>query len=454
MINQAPAEIPDTSAPVPRPNGTVGPVALADRVFVFQVCIPNYRRKVFELLSDNDDSQFTFIAGDVADPPGLELLETAGAGVRFRLARARFIPLGGGRALSLQPRALSIVIRDRPDLIVAGGNPYWLTTWGLLLLGRILSIPVLLWSHGLNRPERGPKWWIRRSLYRLASGMMLYGDTARELLANRGFDLANLHVIHNSLDVEGQRRATAGIGAKESAAVRARLGIRPNDALVVFAGRVEPAKRLDLLLSATAQLAERARRVHLAIVGDGETRKVLGSMAADLGVSQRVHWLGPIYDDRELARIFRAGDLCVIPGFAGLAIVHAMGFETPVLISDDPDNGPEQEAVVEGVTGYVFQNGDAEDLAQKIEDAIFITRCKERMKSACIAMAQDRYSPRSHAEAFFKATRATLARRRAVARDRIPNSPGNEAAGAAPRPRPNPIAGSDSGDIGDADNGQ
>lgn len=80
------------------------------------------------------------------------------------------------------------------------GSPYDLTACVLTAVGRVLRIPVLLWTHGLHGDESGVNWWVRAWLYRLSRGLPLYDQHAKHLLIAKGVAADHLHVIYNSLD--------------------------------------------------------------------------------------------------------------------------------------------------------------------------------------------------------------------------------------------------------------
>jgi len=182
--------------------------------------------------------------------------------------------------------------------------------------------------------------------------------------------------------------------------------------LVVFTGRLQSVKRLDLLIRAIGQLDRRGRRVHLVLVGEGAERERLVKLASEEGVADLVHFLGALYDERALGLIYKASDLSVIPSGAGLSVMHAMVFGTPVLLHDHlPSHFPEWEAVEEGVTGFFYRHGDVNDLASKIELAVFPVAAKTWMASSCEKVIHERYNP-SHQEAVFvRAVQETIQRR-------------------------------------------
>lgn len=377
------------------------------RVVVQYNCIPHYRRRLFSHLSACSDCEFIIVADSEPDTPFLKVVPVAeDNGIRAVQVRTRVLNLPLLPTLHWQPGALRYVLRYRPDVVIALGSPYSLTAWGLCLLGKVVGIPVLLWTHGVLQEERGSRWWMRSVFYRLAHALVLYGDHAKQILLRKRFCGDRLHVVYNSLDYDAQSHIDAEISNEEQALFRASLNIGQDERLVVFTGRLEAVKRLDLLIEAISLLKARGRVVHAALVGHGAEREALAKLAEQLDVAPLIHFLGENYDERYLGLVLGAGDLCVIPSGAGLSVMHALAFGTPILLHDNlSKHFPEWEAVQDGITGLFYRYGDVCDMALKMERQLFPTSAKARMASACRAVIRDRYNPVAQVEWFVRAVR-------------------------------------------------
>ena len=376
----------------------------APSVLLQQICIPHYRQALFELLSASPDIRFTIAADVEPDTPFLEVVRVSESTIRHRLAKAYSIDMPRCPRFSWQPGLVRLMLQERPDVVIAQGSPYVLTTWVLLVLGRMSNIPVLLWTHGLQGDESGAKWFVRKLLYRLATGLLLYGDHAKRLLIGKSFEPERLYVLYNSLDYQTQKAVASALSDEDVKHFRRSLGIPAEDRIVIYTGRLQPVKRLPLLLDAIGLLNRRGRRVHVVLVGDGRERPALVAQADTLGIAELVHFMGALYNERELAVAISASDLSVIPSGAGLSIMHALAYGTPVLLHDRvEEHFPEWEAVTEGVTGFYYRYGDIEHLAEKIDAALFPHSKKTEMAMACRDVIEHRYNPRRHAEAIMEA---------------------------------------------------
>lgn len=108
---------------------------------------------------------------------------------------------------------------------------------------------------------------------------------------------------------------------------------RPTSLLIV--SRLEPIKGIDIALEAIALVEE---SVTLRVLGDGspENRAFLEDFSRELGLENRVHWLGAVEPDY-VADHFRDADILIVPSrfeAFGNVIVEAMAAGTPVIASD------------------------------------------------------------------------------------------------------------------------
>ncbi|MBX3329771.1 MAG: glycosyltransferase [Nitrospira sp.] len=387
-------------------------------VVLQQVCIPHYRRRLYETLGADPRFRFLVLADPAADVPYLSLSE-APSRCEFKAATQYRIRLPFGRSLSWQPAAVKAVLRYRPDVVIAQGSPYELTAWILTVVGRIYGVPVLLWTHGLQGEESRVKWMVRAWLFRLSRGLLLYGDHAKRLLISKGIAADRLHVIYNSLDDAEQSAVSERILSEDCNRFRRSLGIETDERLICFTGRLQPVKRLPWLLRALNIVVQRGKNVHLALVGDGSERPILESLTEELGLTRLVHFLGPSYDESRLGLVLSASDLAVVPSGAGLSVMHALGYGTPVLLHDKvEEHFPEWEAVKEGETGWFYRNDDLSDCAEKIIGALFPIPQKPAMAAACRSMVNSRYNTTTHAGLFIDAIAKHCTLATAVEKDR------------------------------------
>ncbi|MEX0785569.1 MAG: glycosyltransferase, partial [Dehalococcoidia bacterium] len=151
---------------------------------------------------------------------------------------------------------------------------------------------------------------------------------------------------------------------------RKELGLRDGDRILLFVGRIEPLKGVDILLGAAAQLQSEPDCFVLVIGGDstalGGEMEHLHNLASQLGIAERVSFMGAV-DHERLPVFYSAADVCVVPSFYesfGLVALEAMACGTPVVASRV---GGLTATVRDGETGYLIPWRCPEPFAERLE---------------------------------------------------------------------------------------
>lgn len=143
-----------------------------------------------------------------------------------------------------------------------------------------------------------------------------------------------------------------------------------NEFLMLFTGVLGRDRGLDTVLHALSRLMETGKPIRLALVGDGAMRMELERLARNLGLLERVSFIGRVGHE-EVYRWIALADLCLVPHtdceFIATTmpnkIYDYMMLGKPVLCSDSP---PLARLVRETGAGLTFVSGSDTDLAEKI----------------------------------------------------------------------------------------
>lgn len=364
--------------------GTRNPGARPAVAF-FNPIVAHYRMALVRELWGQGASDYVLFADTQDSISGIAAVDLS-ADRRFRRTPCvRFLD-----RLTWQSGAVREAAFGNFDTYIFLGNGQWLSTWVAAVVARMRGRRVLFWTHGWTRRDRGMKRYLRVIFYRLANGLLLYGDRARSIGMELGFSSTSLYVMYNSLDFDKQQFLLSKQAADAGAAMRAELFGDPNVPMVIAAARLTTAKRFDLLIRAIGVVSRRHRPVNLLIVGDGPERDRLHHLAFAEGV--RVAMVGECYDEERLALLFSAAAVTVSPGNIGLTCMHSLGYGVPVITHDDPEEqGPEYEAVSPGHTGEFFRKGSVDALAASIERWTQSATVPAAVRDRCIATVRERY---------------------------------------------------------------
>jgi len=166
-----------------------------------------------------------------------------------------------------------------------------------------------------------------------------------------------------------------------SSVARSRLGLNGHP-LIVYAGRIDPIKGIDLLLQSVACMKIR-ENAELIVIGGGDLEfdeylRYLQDLSRELGISQRVHFVAAM-DQEHLMYYFNAADVCVVPSryeSFGLVALEAMACGTPVIARKV---GGLQSLVKHGMTGYLVPWHCPEPLANQLEVILENNLLREKM---------------------------------------------------------------------------
>ena len=312
-------------------------------------------------------------------------------GLRWRFVKNFW----AGRFFLWQAGVAGLGLTKEFDAIIYLGQFNILSTIVGAFIARLAGKRVLMWTHGFTRERNSPKEFARGCFYRLAHGFLLYGDRARAIMMQKGFDPKGLHVVYNSLDYEAQKLIRSSVSEDELFRLRRALFPNPHHHVLSFIGRLTPQKKLDMLIRAGKKLHDGGFPVNILIVGDGGERGRLEKLSDECSMREFTRFFGECHDEKEIGRCLMMSAMCVSPGEVGLTAMHALAYGTPVITHDDPSRQmPECEAIREGVTGCFFRYGSVDDLAGKIRNWLTVNgACVRAAGENCISVIEDRYHP-------------------------------------------------------------
>ena len=325
--------------------------AIPARLGVQQRVLPAYRAPFFDALARACPSGLSVFAGS---PQPHEGIFSAG-----RLDAAQ-LTLADNQYLSKMPSTVwwqRNLIRWleawQPQTLIVEANP------------RNLSLPVAVrWMHtrrravigwGLGAPSSRRsrlQFHFYRAFVRQFDALIAYSQRGAEDFISLGFPAEKVFIARNA----AVSRPTSPPPHRPEQGYAGRP-------VVLFVGRLQERKRVDLLLQACAGLPDELRP-RLWIVGDGPAREDLQRLARE--IYPDAEFLGPRHGP-ELDEIFDRADLFVLPGTGGLAVQQAMAHALPVIVGEADGT---QEDLVRPTNGWAVQPGAAAALCAALRSAL------------------------------------------------------------------------------------
>jgi 1,2-diacylglycerol 3-alpha-glucosyltransferase len=274
----------------------------------------------------------------------------------------------------------------KPDVVHI--QDHYPISWSIANLGHKYAVPVAGTNHfmpenlapylqGVSWFKPGFNWALWKwmlTLYNQLNIATAPSRTAAEILRRKGL---RIPVFPISCGVDQQRfRPMPDIDRQ---AMRRRYGLNLDRYTLLFVGRVDGEKRIDLLIRAL-NLINRDD-VQLAVAGQGAAAGTLKKLAHDLNLGDRVQFTGYIPDE-DLPGLLNSVDVFAMPSEAELlsiASLEALSCGRPILAANSQAL---PELVDYGINGYLFNPGDARDAARAIQ--LIIDR-KERWPEMQVA---------------------------------------------------------------------
>lgn len=317
---------------------------------------PHYRAPIYKLMDKELPADFFF--GDKVNTPIKLMNVTDLRGYKKTVKNIRLF----NTAFIWQAGTWKLVFRPYEYFIVTG-SPYILSNFVIALLARLLNKKVLAWSHGMKE-YAGIKKRLREKLYfKLCSHVLLYGEYSKDYMMAQGFKESKLIPIYNSLDHDTQLKVRNSL--QPSPIYQEHFS--NNDPTLIYIGRLQHWKKLDLLVEAHLRLTQQGQACNLVFIGKDVDGTQLEDLVRINGLSKKVWFYGPSYDEEEIGKLIFNADLCISPGPVGLTALHALTYGTPVITNNDFSRQmPEFEVIKRNVTGDYFSDGDVIDLTNTI----------------------------------------------------------------------------------------
>jgi len=160
-------------------------------------------------------------------------------------------------------------------------------------------------------------------------------------------------VIPNPVELD--KFHPSNITEESKKAFREKYGIKDDEMLVCFCGRIGKEKSIDVLFNYWAKTVKNEDKLRLVIIGDGPCREELEALAKDLKILDMVTFTGAI-PNHEMPPYYAACDIYITASLSdtnSISMLEAMATGLPVLHRFDELN---KGQVQNGVNGYIFFN--------------------------------------------------------------------------------------------------
>ncbi|MBS1840394.1 MAG: glycosyltransferase family 4 protein [Acidobacteria bacterium] len=259
-------------------------------------------------------------------------------------------------------------------------------------------------------PRDGKTWkkWVKRIvwpwIFGLADQVIVPSSGTRDLMLSLGIAEERVTLTPYSVDNDWWIAEAAKVDRE---AERSKLGLKPNEAAILFCAKLQPWKRPTDLLQAFAKA--KLGDTKLIFAGEGPLRADLEADAIRLGIAGQTRFLGFV-NQSALPALYKLVDLMVLPSaYEPFAVVvnEAMCCGCPVLASDQV--GAARDLLLPVSPELVFPAGNVDVLAERLAGAFENRERLAGLQSKALAHIKT-WSPERNIEATLKAIEAGIAR--------------------------------------------
>ena len=261
-----------------------------------------------------------------------------------------------------------------------------------LPLARRLGVPLITTFHGFDATtglggllsSMSPSWFnyalFRRQLARHGDLFLCVSEFIRRRVIALGFPEERTHVHYIGMDTH--------VGTPSSAVGRRML--------ILHVARLTEKKGTEYLLRAFSRLGRMAPEAELEIIGDGPLRPSLESLAVSLGIRERTRFTGPLPHSVVMEEMRKAGVL-ILPSVTarngdaeglGMVLLEAAALGLPVI---GTQHGGIPEAVVDGETGFLVEERNVEQLADRMKTLLRDESLRARMGARARTLCERRF---------------------------------------------------------------
>ncbi len=360
-------------------------ITFPGRLALQQRVIPAYRAPFFDLLTGSCQGGLSVFAGQPLPLEGIAVARELRAATLAPARNRHFRDPQSGLYLCWQAGIIAWLEDWQPDALIVEANPRYLSTRRAVAWMRRRGRPVLGWGLGAPRSGNPLERRLRLDFLRALDAVIAYSRRGAE--EYRAIGLARVFTAFNAVSPRPVAPPPGRPATLEAAPT------------VLFVGRLQARKRIDILLRACADLPTKIQP-RLVIVGDGPALSDLRALAQQ--IYPQAEFPGAKHG-AELDPYFAAADLFALPGTGGLAVQQAMSHALPVIVAQGDGT---QDDLVRPDNGWQVPPGDEAVFHRALRQALADLPRLRRMGAESYRIVSEEIHIEAMASAFIGALRA------------------------------------------------
>jgi len=206
-----------------------------------------------------------------------------------------------------------------------------------------------------------------------ADRIITVSHAMQEDLTRHGWSKSKVSVVWNGVDPEYYNPNNSK--AEEVEAIRNKCGIKPDEKMLLFLGRLTWVKGVRNLVQAIPMVLEEYPNTKLVILGKGEQQNDIIETASRLGISDKVVYRFEFVPEKERILHYAAADVCIFPSTYepfGIVSLEAMSMAKPLIVGAQGVVGFREQVVSSGPdqNGVHVNGGNSADIAWGIKEVL------------------------------------------------------------------------------------
>jgi glycosyltransferase involved in cell wall biosynthesis len=254
----------------------------------------------------------------------------------------------------------------------------WLSSISGIMVKNETKIPVAFHVHSTEWGRAGGpgsevvshlEWATAQEVDRIVTVSYAMQDD----LSRHGWPKSKTSVVWNGVDPE--RYNPKKTKPEEIEAIRERYGIKPDDKMILFLGRLTWVKGVTNLVQAMPMVLADYPNTKLVILGKGEQQNDIIELANRMGIKEKVACKFEFVPEKERIAHYAAADVCIFPSTYepfGIVSLEAMAMEKPIVVGAQGVVGFREQVVAHGPdqNGTHVNGGDPVDIAWGIKEIL------------------------------------------------------------------------------------
>jgi len=249
----------------------------------------------------------------------------------------------------------------------------WLGSLGGSLASKGLKKPLVFHIHSTEQGRAGngsaTVKRLERSATHQAQRVITVSYAMRDHLVRLGYDEKKIRVVYNGIDTDIY--SPNRVKAQETAALRQQLGIKNDEFMILFVGRLNWVKGADMLLQSMPHILKQVPKTKLVIVGVGDQQEMLRQDVSKFGLTNKIILKYEFLQEYEKIKYYAASDVCVFPSKYepfGIVCTEALALGKPVVVGASGISGFREQVIPVGPNqcGFHINPYDPSDIAKYV----------------------------------------------------------------------------------------